>query len=58
MGECPLTQNGKNGEKNVICKIVCNGWEMKIISIPIAIPYAGTTHKVPSNKQIFRKFVE
>jgi hypothetical protein len=53
MGECPLTQNGKNGEKNVICKIVCNGREMKIISIPIAIPYAGTTHKVPSNKQIF-----
>ena len=30
----------------------------KIISIRVAIPYAGTTYKVPSNKQIFRKFVE
>jgi hypothetical protein len=58
MGECPLTQNGKNGEKNVIYKIGCNGWEKKIISFRIAIPCAGTTHKVPSNKQIFRKFVE
>jgi hypothetical protein len=58
MGECPLTQNEKNGEKNVNYKIVCNGWRKKIISFRVAIPYAETTYKMPSNKRIFRKFVE
>ena len=53
MEEFPLTQN----EKNVNYKIICNGWEKKIISIRVATPYNGITHKVPSNKQIFRKFV-
>jgi hypothetical protein len=57
-GGMPFDPKRKKRRKNVIYKIVCNGWEKKLISIRIAIPYAGTTHKVPSNKQIFRKFVK
>ena len=41
--------SNKSKKRNVNYIIICNGWEKKIISIQVAIPYAGTTHKVPSN---------